>query len=404
MRWLRAIAPALLGAVLLGSCAGAEPSGVPTASASVTSHAGVPRQSRSPAGPAQVPPTPSPSPTSAARPSPTATAGRSSWATGTPTVTPTLGPSPTTAPASPTGPQVGHSAWVSVSVATLWRSPSSPRAVDQPALRNPAAIRQWLSAMTLDDRRGLDGRADTQALLGERVLVTARSGAWVKVVVPDQPTPLDSRGYPGWVPAAQLTGTAPAAVALSATIVTKTAWLRTDDPAASAVVEVSYGTRLPRVGVSGNWVRVSTPTGRVLRVAASQVSVTSPGVPALPAGGSALVASAEIFTGLPYLWAGTSGFGLDCSGLTSLVHRVHGVIIPRDADAQAARGTPVSAGALRPGDLLFYATNGYVHHVSMYAGGGLMIQSPHTGGSVETIPMSTVDYAREFAGARRYLG
>src|SRR5665811_1043159 len=104
---------------------------------------------------------------------------------------------------------VGREAWVAVSVATLWRTPGSARAIDRPALRNPAGIRQWLSRMTLTDRRGLNGRADTQALLGDRVIVVARSGSWVKVVVPDQPTPLDARGYPGWVPTGQLTALRP---------------------------------------------------------------------------------------------------------------------------------------------------------------------------------------------------
>ncbi|MGA8249048.1 MAG: hypothetical protein WB797_19225, partial [Nocardioides sp.] len=56
---------------------------------------------------------------------------------------------------------VGHSAWVSVSVATVWRSPDSPRPVDAPALAHPAGIETCLGDMTLAERRGLDGRADT---------------------------------------------------------------------------------------------------------------------------------------------------------------------------------------------------------------------------------------------------
>ncbi|MHB1474366.1 MAG: C40 family peptidase [Dermatophilaceae bacterium] len=75
-----------------------------------------------------------------------------------------------------------------------------------------------------------------------------------------------------------------------------------------------------------------------------------------------------MFSGLQYLWAGRSVFGFDNSGLTSLDLRAHGVIIPRDAEAQAVKGRAVSSGALRPGDLLFYATRGHVHHVSIYAG------------------------------------
>lgn len=298
---------------------------------------------------------------------------------------------------------VGRNAYVAVSVATLWRSPTSTRAVDRPALANPAGIRPWLSNMTLTDRRGLVGRADTQALLGDRVIVTARSGSWVKVVVPDQPTPLDARGYPGWVPTVQLTAMNPVVMYSVATVVARTTWLRTDDAAATPVTELSFGTRLPRYGASGSWVRVVTPTGLVRRVAASAVAVRTPGAAALPVTGADVVRTAQMFHGLPYLWAGRSGFGFDCSGLTSLDYRAHGIVIPRDADAQARKGRAVSSLALRPGDLLFYATRGNVHHVSMYAGSGRMVQAPRTGAFVETIAVSTPSYKREFSGARRFL-
>ena len=80
------------------------------------------------------------------------------------------------------------------------------------------------------------------------------------------------------------------------------------------------------------------------------------------------------------------------------------MIIPRDADAQARKGRAVSRTALRPGDLLFYATRGHVHHVSIYAGGGRMVQAPKTGSTVQTITLSTPAYAREYAGARRAIG
>jgi cell wall-associated NlpC family hydrolase len=111
-----------------------------------------------------------------------------------------------------------------------------------------------------------------------------------------------------------------------------------------------------------------------------------------------------MFTGLPYLWAGRSGFGFDCSGLTSLDYRVHGVAIPRDANAQSVKGRAIARKALRPGDLLFYATGGHVHHVSIYAGGGRMVQAPRTGSKVQTISVSTASYAREYARGRRFIG
>ena len=48
--------------------------------------------------------------------------------------------------------------------------------------------------------------------------------------------------------------------------------------------------------------------------------------------------SAQSFTGLAYLWAGRSGFGFDCSGLTSLVHRVHGLTIRATPTPKRERG------------------------------------------------------------------
>ncbi len=293
---------------------------------------------------------------------------------------------------------------MAVSVATLWRTSTSARAVDRPALANPADIRLWLSRMTLTDRRALNGRADTQALMGDRVIVIARSGSWVKVVVPDQPTPLDTRGYPGWVPTVQLSAQRPVASGLVATVVAGTTYLRTDNASAAPLTEISFGTRLPRVGLTGPWVRVAMPSGRVLRLAANAVAVGAPTTSAFPRTGGDVVRVAQMFSGLPYLWAGRSGFGFDCSGLTSLDYRVHGVVIPRDADAQAVRGSAVSTSAPQPGDLLFYSTTGQVHHVSIYAGNGKMVQSPKTGSTVQTIAISTPSYARELAGARRFIG
>ena len=48
---------------------------------------------------------------------------------------------------------------------------------------------------------------------------------------------------------------------------------------------------------------------------------------------------------------------------------------------------------------MFYAADGVVHHVTMYAGGGRMVHAPHTGSSVQTVPVTRAGYA----GARRYL-
>jgi len=295
-------------------------------------------------------------------------------------------------------PSIGY---IRVAVATVWRSPESPRPVDAPALTAPVAIRRWLAAMTLDQRRDLAGRTDTQALLGDPVLITGLRGGWAEIRVLGQPTPLDNRGYPGWVPLVQLTLRPPQAAHWDAVVVAPTLWLSAPRTG-TALAEISFGTRLPLLARAGRWLTVALPDGGSARLPTAGAVVVRPGQPGLADDPTDLVRAARAFRGLPYLWAGTSGFGFDCSGLSYLDYRVHGVRIARDADAQSAGGQPVGAGSLRPGDLLFYASGGLVHHVALYAGRGLLIDSPDTGGSVEVVPLSSAPYAEQYWGARRY--
>ena len=258
-------------------------------------------------------------------------------------------------------------ATVTVAVAIVWKRASSARPVDAPALANPARTRTWLATMTLSQRRALSGRAVTQVVLGEQVRVVALSGSWARVVVPDQPTPLDSRGYPGWIPKRQLVHGVLSATTPTVTVVKATTLLRTNSGA--RVIEASFGTQLERLGRSGKDWLVQLPDGRHVRVATS-AAVTHP----LAATEASMVASARRFLGLDYLWAGTSGFGFDCSGLMHMLYRVHGIQIPRDSADQARSGSAVRRAALRPGDLVFFAKDGVVHHVGMYIGHGRMLQ------------------------------
>lgn len=71
------------------------------------------------------------------------------------------------------------------------------------------------------------------------------------------------------------------------------------------------------------------------------------------------VAVAETLEQTPYLWAGTSAFGIDCSGLVQLAMRMAGRTAPRDSDMQAAGiGSLLEPGpdlsGLERGDLVFW--------------------------------------------------
>ena len=173
---------------------------------------------------------------------------------------------------------------------------------------------------------------------------------------------------------------------------------------ASRQLEVSFGTRLPVLGVSAGGVQVATPGGQVAVLPRSSVEVTRSAAATPVPTGQELVATARLFLGVRYLWGGTSAFGFDCSGLVNVIFREHGIVIPRDADAQALAGRPVAKGALEPGDLVFFATDPpspTISHVGMYVGDGQIIESPNSSGAVHVIPLA--GFGDEYVGARRYV-
>lgn len=91
----------------------------------------------------------------------------------------------------------------------------------------------------------------------------------------------------------------------------------------------------------------------------------------------AIIEDSQRMKGIPYLWGGTSGNGIDCSGFTRLLHRWVGVVIPRDADLQYHAAKPVEP-PFEVGDLLFFAekdSERRITHVGVSLGGWRMIHS-----------------------------
>lgn len=74
--------------------------------------------------------------------------------------------------------------------------------------------------------------------------------------------------------------------------------------------------------------------------------------------------AARLFLGVPYVWAGNTGFGLDCSGLVQVAFRACGHTCPADSDQQAdMEGTKLTENdTLAEGDLIFW--KGHVALVS----------------------------------------
>lgn len=119
-----------------------------------------------------------------------------------------------------------------------------------------------------------------------------------------------------------------------------------------------------------------------------------------------LVSTARSFVGIPYKWGGESArTGFDCSGLTMTVYKMNGLNLPRNSRAQFRAGRPVTVADLRPGDLLFFATNGgrRVSHVGMYTGNNRFIHAPKKGQNIRSASLTTSYFQKHFVGARTYL-
>jgi cell wall-associated NlpC family hydrolase len=92
---------------------------------------------------------------------------------------------------------------------------------------------------------------------------------------------------------------------------------------------------------------------------------------------ASIVKDAMRMTGVPYLWGGTSGNGIDCSGFARLLHRWIGIETPRDAGMQSDASKRVEP-PFEIGDLLFFGegdSEREVTHVGVSLGGWKMIHS-----------------------------
>ncbi len=222
----------------------------------------------------------------------------------------------------------------------------------------------------------------TQALMGMPVKVLQRDG-WYRVQTPDN--------YISWV---HRVGIHPV------TEEELTAWNRAEkvvvtshygfvyseaNEGSQTVSDVVAGDRLKLEGRKGAFYRVSYPDGRTGYVSRKIAKTEKEWRATLKQDASSIIATAKTLMGVPYLWAGTSSKGVDCSGLMRTVLYLHDIIIPRDASQQAYVGEHIDIAPdfsnLVPGDLIFFGRKATperkerVVHVGMYIGEGRFIHS-----------------------------
>ena len=119
-----------------------------------------------------------------------------------------------------------------------------------------------------------------------------------------------------------------------------------------------------------------------------------------------MVDDGQRMVGVPYLWGGTSGNGIDCSGFVRLLYRWVGMDIPRDADMQCDVARPVEP-PFEVGDLFFFAegeSKRKITHVGMSLGGWQMIHSSRSRNGVYVDDIQEVQFLKSiFVNAGSFL-
>lgn len=188
------------------------------------------------------------------------------------------------------------------------------------------------------------------------------------------------------------------------------------DASGKIISNLDADTEVKLNGVSGKWFKVSVDgqDGYVSSdyinlstfvPSSAPVSVMEQGSDANVSAGQKIVNTALQYLGTPYVWAGTSPKGFDCSGLVYYVFKECGYSTNRTAASLYSNGSYVEKSDLQPGDIICFTNSGgsYIGHVGIYIGDGEFVHASSGKGEVVTTELSTAYYTNHYYGARRIV-
>lgn len=215
----------------------------------------------------------------------------------------------------------------------------------------------------------------TQALLGMPVKVLQYNG-WFEIQTPDDYTgwvhrmvitPMSKKQYNQWNEAKKIVVTSHYGFIYEK-----------PDEKSQTVSDVVAGNRLKWEETDRLYYKVSYPDGRQGYISKTIAQPEAEWRASLDNTPESILKTAYTLMGIPYLWAGTSSKGVDCSGLVRTVLLMHDIIIPRDASQQAYIGKHIDINPdfsnIEPGDLVFFGRKATreqkenVSHVGFYIG------------------------------------
>lgn len=245
-----------------------------------------------------------------------------------------------------------------------------------------------------------DADVVSQAIFSTNVSILEQQSGWLHVRTPD--------AYTGWIASTAALIRAPYAVSgrvaqtenLFASVYRERD-ITKHEPVITVPFEARFEITAGPVGPDDRWLEVRLPDQATAWIQSGDVSFNTTRAASVPE----TIEFSRRFLGLSYLWGGTSTFGYDCSGFTQMLCRRRGILIPRDADQQAAwEGMErVPLDRLQPGDLLYFGSSAeHITHTGMYIGDGQFINAtPHTHPVIQICPLADPHWKSLLVAARR---
>lgn len=253
----------------------------------------------------------------------------------------------------------------------------------------------------MHSKASADSDVVSQALYGTGVATIEKQGDWYDIHTAD--------GYKGWVAAADVKPLdgheyAPEGRRVRVTGKDVNVYRDPDVTKHAPVVQLPWESLLETVpdapGNSARWLEVKLVNGETAWVQRGDVSAETDKLSI-----DRMLQLSRRFLGTTYTWGGVSSLGYDCSGFTQMLERQRGIVMPRDADVQAAWSgvVPVERKDLEPGDLLYFGSSATkITHTGMYLGNGEFIHdTTHDHPGVQISNLNDEPWTKLLVAARR---
>lgn len=273
-----------------------------------------------------------------------------------------------------------------------------------------------VSVANIRSKNGHSQELATQSLLGTPIKLIDQKENWYLIQTPDKYiawldeggfVQVDENGYKEWI-------SSPKA------IYTQDFGFSYEQPdiESQKISDLVAGNMLQSIGIEEGFIKIKYPDGRIAFVPEEELMNYDSWLASRTPSANNILATAQEYLGRPYLWGGTSGKGMDCSGFTKTVFYLNGVQLARDASQQVRSGNLIETDNnltnLVPGDLLFFGRKATeeqkerITHVGIYMGKGEFIHSSGDGGvKIQSLRPGATNFSQKrldtFVKAKRMI-